>query len=150
MNQDLDILKARISELERENAALKANEKKDIQDKFKREIWEVLKYFFDLPESAPVITSQIASHFRLPYNVAQYYLDSLLTCRFIMTVPNPVPAFRTGRAGFVYMMTPHGRGFVMANTAVSFKTFHPIRWIKSRPGFWKRHSPNYIAPPQPA
>jgi hypothetical protein len=150
MSQEIDELKARISELEQENAGLKTNTKKDIQDKLKRETWEVLKYFFDLPATATVITSQIASHFRLPANAAQYYLDSLVTCGFIMTVPNPLSTFRNDHAGFFYMMTPHGRGFVMANTAVRFNTFHPVRWIKSRTVFSKRRSPNYITPPPSA
>jgi hypothetical protein len=143
VNEEIVRLKARISDLEWEVEALKTNKKKDIQDKLKREIWEVLHYFFDLPATAGVITSQIASHFRLTENAAQYYLDSLLTCGFIMTVPNTIPTFRSGQPGFFYMMTPHGRGFVMANTADSFSAFHPVRWMKSRPGFWKRHSSNH-------
>src|SRR5208337_1059997 len=108
MSNDIDALKARISELEEENAALKANRKKDIQDKLKREIWEVLNYFFDLPATATVITSQIASHFRLTDNAAQYYLDSLVACGFIANIPNPISTFRSGLAGFFYVMTPHG------------------------------------------
>jgi hypothetical protein len=150
MSEEIDQLKARISELQWENAALKANTKKDIQDKLKRETWEVLQYFFELPPTAGVITSQIGSHFRLTQNEAQYYLDSLLTCGFIVTVPNPMSTFRGGHDGFFYMMTPHGRGFVMGNTAVSFSTSHPVRWIKSRTGFSKRHSLNYIQRPQSA
>ena len=150
MSIDIDALKARISELEEENAALKANRKKDIQDKLKREIWEVLNYFFDLPATATVITSQIASHFRLTDNAAQYYLDSLVACGFIANIPNPISTFRSGLAGFFYVMTPHGRGFVMANTSASFSAVHPVRWIKSRPGFSQRRSPNYSASRQSA
>jgi hypothetical protein len=150
MSEDIHELKARIMELEEENAALKANTRKEIQDKLKRETWEVLKYIFDLPATATVITSQIASHFRLPANAAQHYLDSLVSCGFIVTVPNPLATFRGGHDGFFYMMTPHGRGFVMANTAVRFNTFHPVRWIKLRSIFSKKISSNHKTTPPSA
>jgi hypothetical protein len=150
MSEDINELKARILELEEENAALKANAKKDIQDKLKRETWEVLKYIFDLPATATVITSHVASYFRLPANVAQHYLDSLVSCGFIMTVPNPLATFRGGHDGFFYMMTPHGRGYVMANTAVRFNAFHAVRWIKSRSIFSNRLWPKHNIPPPSA
>jgi DNA-binding MarR family transcriptional regulator len=150
MREEIAQLKARILELEWENAALKAHEKRDIQDKLKREMWDVLEYFFHLPATATLITSQIASHFRLPENAAQHYLDSLVTCGFIRTLPNPVPTFRDGHVGFYYMLTPHGRAFIMANTALSSSRFHPVSWIKSRPSFSKKTTPHYIQLPHSA
>lgn len=145
MSEEIDQLNERISELLWENAALKADKKKDIQEKLKRETWEVLQLFFELPATAAVITSQVASHFRFTENEAQYFLDSLLTCGFIMSVPNPHATFRDGHAGYFYVMTPHGRGFVMANSTVRPNALPPVSVVKSRADSLKK-SPPYAVP----
>jgi hypothetical protein len=144
MGEELDQLQARISELLWENAALKADRKRDIQEKLKRETWEVLRYFFELPTTAAVITSQVAFHFRFKDNEAQYYLDSLLTCGFIMSLPNPHATFRDGHPGHFYVMTPHGRGFVMANTTVRQNALPSVSGVKSRGNGLTRPSSSFI------
>ncbi len=149
ISEEIDQLRERISDLLWENAALKADKKKDIQEKLKRETWEVLQYFFELPATAAVITSQVAFHFRFTENEAQYYLDSLLTCGFIMSVPNPHASFRDGHPGYFYMMTPHGRGFVMANSTVRPNALPRVSAVKSRGNVSTRPSSNFIAARDP-
>jgi hypothetical protein len=144
MSEEIDQLRERISDLLWENAALKADKKRDIQESLKRETWEVLRYFFELPATAAVIASQVAFHFRFKDNEAQYYLDSLLTCGFIIRVPNPNASFRDGHPGYFYMMTPHGRGFVMANTTVRQNALPSVSVVKSRGHVLTRHSSNFI------
>ena len=107
-------LVARVAELERELAALKAKSQPPPKPRFERQTLEILKCFFDTGQI--LATGQIALHFNLAQSIAKHHLDVLVANGCVAPKRNPADT-RTpgGVTGFV--ITPVGRA-VLTNSSV--------------------------------
>jgi hypothetical protein len=86
MSEEISKLKARIAELERQNAALQPDPQQPTKQTLERQTRDILQYFFDTGESITV--REIVTQLGIAQSVTEYHLAILGSQDLIVIVAN--------------------------------------------------------------
>jgi DNA-binding MarR family transcriptional regulator len=110
MSDEIRELKKRIAELEAENAALKAQSKKELQRVLDPKQQQILKFLFDHPQNMTV--AQIAAHCKISKTDADSHLDTLFASGRVAAQQN-LSEFRSTGITTGFIITALGRATIM-------------------------------------
>jgi predicted ArsR family transcriptional regulator len=118
MSDEVSQMKQRITELEAENRALRAQTQRDAQEALDPKAREILQYLCDNPRNMTL--AQVASQFRLAKSVAEYHLEALFAAGYV-AMQQSLSEQRPGGNLPGFVITEDGRASVVRHRLIDHR-----------------------------